>query len=183
MRLLASVACGVSAETLHAPPRATPSPPPAAAAVNRISVAMPSAGGAFGYHGRRSAGENEMEEDDVVAALVAIRPHLADLVGADTAADLDDRIGRLLADGPAKRVGLELLSEHPATRSWAAEFLRTPPQLRLYEPVPGPVVKVRVPKYVCPEQTCTRVWYRFSISEAVPVCAQHHVAFVPASGT
>jgi hypothetical protein len=128
-----------------------------------------------------------MEEDDVVAALVAIRPHLASLVGADTATALDDRIDRLLTDGPVKRPGLELLSEHPATRSWAAEFLRTPPQLRLYESVPGTVQKApRVPKYVCPKPGCTTVWYRFSISEPVPncSCSEHrNVSLVPVGRT
>lgn len=126
-----------------------------------------------------------MEEEDVVAALVAIRPHLTDLVGADAATAFDGRIDRLLADGPVKRAGLELLSEHPATRKWAAEFLRTPPQLRLFEPVLGTVQKApRVPKYVCPEPGCTTVWYRFSISEPIPKCGKHNdVSLVPASGT
>jgi len=126
-----------------------------------------------------------MEEEAVVAALVAIRPHLADLVGADAATVLDGRIDRLLADGPVKHAGLELLSEHPATRKWAAEFLQTPPQLRLYEPVPGTVQKApRVPKYVCPVPGCTTVWYRFSISEPIPKCGKDdNVSLVPAAGT
>lgn len=126
-----------------------------------------------------------MEEDDVAAALAAIRPHLADLVGADAAAVLDGRIDRLLADGPVKHAGLELLSEDPATRAWAAQFLRTPSRLRLYEPVPGTVQRTpRVPKYVCPEPGCATVWYRFSISEPIPTCGKHgNVSLVPAAGT
>jgi len=126
-----------------------------------------------------------MDEDDVVAALVAIRPHLADLVGAKDASALDRRIGRVLADGSVKRPGLELLSEHPATRSWAAEFLRTPSQLRIYEPVPGTVQKTpRVPRYICPRPGCTTVWYRFSISEEVPGCQRHdNMRLVPAART
>ena len=123
-----------------------------------------------------------MEEDDVVAALVAIRPHLADLVNVDTARVLEYRIDGLLAERPVKRQGLELLSEHPSTRSWAAEFLRTPSQVRLFEPVPGTVQKTpRVPKYVCPEPGCPTVWYRFSISEREPGCARHNVALIPAA--
>lgn len=126
-----------------------------------------------------------MEEQEVHDMLIAIRPYLVDLVGADAATILDGRIDRLLADRPVKRPALELLSEHPATRSWAAEYLRTPVQLRLYEAVPGSPQKApRVPKYVCPVPGCPTVWFRFSIAEAVPGCPLHNnVGLVPAAGT
>jgi hypothetical protein len=134
-----------------------------------------------------------MEHEDVVAALIAIRPHLPELLGPAQAAAVADRIALLLASEAASeqagqpvgesanRAALELLSEHPATRTWAAEFLKIPSQLRTFQSLPGTIQHTpAVPRYVCPEAGCPTVWYRFSIAEQVPGCERHRVPLVVA---
>jgi len=123
-----------------------------------------------------------LEEQEVLDAARAIRPHLPDLVG-DKAGEMDEQLQRLLTRSEAGETVkidiLRVLSQQDATRQWANDLLKVPQRDRSYEGLPGKVQKVSVPKYVCPRGDGTP-WYRFSIGDQVPLCPNHHIALIEA---
>jgi hypothetical protein len=125
-----------------------------------------------------------LEEQEVLDAAQAIRPHLPDLVGEE-AEEVDRELQRLLAraeTGEMVRIDiLRVLSHRDATRQWANDLLKVPQRDRSYEPPPGKVQAVTVPKYICPKGDGTP-WYRFSISDQVPLCPNHRIPLIEASG-
>lgn len=121
-----------------------------------------------------------LEEREVLDAARAIRPHLPDLVG-EGADEVDDQLQLLLVrseTGETVKIAiLQVLGQRDATRQWAYELLKVPQRDRSYEALPGKVQVVSVPKYVCPKGDGTP-WYRFSISDQVPLCPNHRILLV-----
>jgi hypothetical protein len=126
-----------------------------------------------------------MEEREVVDMARALRPHLDRLLGP-AARDVDGELQELLGRSEAGHdVGVDVLrvvSRHEATRVWAQRLLDVPAGERVYEPLPGQVQGVSVPRYVCPRYAeCGVDFYRFSVAEHVPSCAVHGLALVEES--
>lgn len=124
------------------------------------------------------------EERDVVAVARAVRPHLGRLVGGRAGA-VDGQLGELLrrADEgrPVKADLLKVLDQYDAIRDWAQRLFEVAPGERVYQPFPGLVQSVVVPRYVCPRfPECHTEFYRFSAAEPVPSCAVHGVALAEA---
>jgi hypothetical protein len=124
-----------------------------------------------------------LEEQEVLDAAQAIRPHLPDLVGAE-AGKVDCELQRLLAraeTGETVKIDiLRVLSHRDATRQWANDLLKVPQRDRSYERLPGKMQRVSVPKYICPKGDGAP-WYRFSIGDQVPLCPKHHIPLIEAS--
>jgi hypothetical protein len=124
-----------------------------------------------------------MQEQEVLDAAQAIRPHLPDLIGQD-AEQVDRELQRLLTKaetGATVKIDvLKVLSQRDATRQWANKLLKVPQPDRSYEGPPGKVQRVTVPKYVCPKGDGTP-WYRFSVGDRVPTCSNHRIPLVKAS--
>jgi hypothetical protein len=125
-----------------------------------------------------------LEEQEVLDAAWAIRPHLPDLVGEE-APEVDGELQRLLERAEAGETVkidiLRLFSHRDATRQWANDLLKVPQRDRSYERPPGKVQAVTVPKYICPKGDGTP-WYRFSIGDQVPLCPNHRILLIEASG-
>jgi hypothetical protein len=123
-----------------------------------------------------------MDEQDILEAARAIRPHLPELVSNDEASELTARLDQLLdqaAAGEDVQVQvLILLGERAATREWARRLLDVPPRLRHYQALPGHGQLAAVPRYACPDG-CPRYWYRFSRADEVPLCEKHKVPLEP----
>jgi hypothetical protein len=123
-----------------------------------------------------------LEEQEVLDAARAIRPHLPDLVGKE-AQEVDDQLQRLLAQsgtGETVKIAiLRVLGQRDATRQWANDLLKVPQRDRSYEELPGKVQMVSVPKYICPQGDGTP-WYRFGIGDQVPLCPNHRIPLVEA---
>ena len=124
-----------------------------------------------------------MEEQEVLDAAQAIRPHLPDLIGEE-ADQVDRQLEQLLTraeTGEKVKIDiLRLLSRRDTTREWANRLLKVPQQYRSYERPPGRLQRVSVPKYVCPEGDGAP-WYRFTVGDQVPLCPNHNVLLVEAS--
>jgi hypothetical protein len=121
-----------------------------------------------------------MQEDDVIAAAEAITPHLPVLIGDDAPAvraELDRLLARAAAGEPVKVELLRVLSKRDGTRVWVRSLLDVPSEARAFEPLPGPVQHVRLPRYECP-QGDQEPWFRFDIRDEIPVCPQHNIAYV-----
>jgi hypothetical protein len=123
-----------------------------------------------------------MDEREVVEAARAIRPHLGRLLGTE-AGQVGSELDRLVreADGgrPVKLDVLRVIGRHPATREWVHRLLEVAPGDRAYQPVPGSVQSIFVPRYVCPRYAeCHTDFYRFSAAEHVPLCGVHRVPLV-----
>src|SRR5215213_6468389 len=117
--------------------------------------------------GRQARGG--MEEEDVLAAALAVRPYLRDLVGAEAAAveaELAALLARAAAGEPVKVPLLTLLARNAATREWIRRALAVPREERAFQP-PGGYPAVPGLRYVCPG--CGLEWYRFSVLDPVPV--------------
>jgi hypothetical protein len=126
-----------------------------------------------------------LEEQEVLNAARAIRPHLPDLVG-DDAVEVDGQLQHLLARSEAgetvKIAILRVLSQRNATRQWANDLLKVPQRDRSYEGLPGKVQMVSVPRYICPKGDGTP-WYRFSVGDQVPLCPNHRIPLIEAPRT
>jgi hypothetical protein len=124
-----------------------------------------------------------MEEQEVLEAAQAIRPHLPDLVGEE-AEEVDRELRQLLAraeTGETVKIDiLRVLSHRDATRQWANHLLNVPERDRSYERPPGKAQAVSVPKYICPKGDGPP-WYRFSIGDQVPLCPNHRIPLIEAS--
>ena len=120
-----------------------------------------------------------MDDEEVLEAARAIRPHLRSLIG-DQADETDSEIARLLDQAEAgeavKLQVLQVLSRSEETRAWASQLLRIPPGERGYEGLPGRSGPLRVPRYAC-RFGDGEPWYRFSVADEVPVCPEHRIAY------
>jgi len=121
----------------------------------------------------------QFDPEDVLECARSIRPFLPDLLGSE-AENFDRQLADLLALSktrtPVNTKILELLTSHPKTRQWAAEFLASQPtskgaNSRGYERLPGSSDAVSAPKYACPQGDY--VWYRRSVGIPIPVCPTH----------
>lgn len=119
----------------------------------------------------------------------AIRPHLAELLGAE-AEGVDRALARLLAEAEEGRKVdsniLDLLARRDATRVWMEEFLEgaegrtaaAPQRVRGYSPPPGRADPIAAQRYVCPNGDYE--WYRQRVGTPVPECPTHHLPLEPA---
>jgi hypothetical protein len=120
-----------------------------------------------------------MDEREVVDVARAIRPHLGSLLGPK-AGQVDGELATLLRQSDqgqdVKTDVLRVIGRFDATREWAHRLLEVAPGDRAYQPVPGAVQRISVPRYVCPRYTeCGIDFYRFSSGERVPPCRVHGV--------
>lgn len=122
----------------------------------------------------------------ILRAGAAIRPYLAGLLTADTAAAIDAELARILNSGSpvedAEPQVLDVLRRHTATHDWAAAFMveRLPPDLvapvrreASYQRPPGDETPGSPPRYACPESDFE--WYRRHVGQGVPRCPTHGV--------
>jgi hypothetical protein len=120
-----------------------------------------------------------MDDEEVLEAARAIRPHLQSLIG-DHADEMNSELTQLLDQAEAgeavKLQVLQLLSRRQETREWARRFLRIPRSERTYEVLPGRSGPISVPRYAC-RFGDGEPWYRFSVAEEVPMCPEHDIAY------
>jgi hypothetical protein len=123
-----------------------------------------------------------MDEREVVDVARAMRPHLGALLGPE-AGEVDGELASLLRrsdHGQAVKTDvLRVIGRFDATREWAHRLLEVAAGDRAYQPVPGAVQRITVPRYVCPRYTeCGIDFYRFSSAEPVPPCRVHGIPLV-----
>ena len=113
--------------------------------------------------------------EDVLEGARTIRPFLPDLLGTE-AEPVDQQLAELLGQAKAGQQDdqqiLEILTSHPKTRSWIAEFLSPEQASKGYQSLPGKPSAVSAPKYVCPEGDYT--WFQRSAGTPVPSCPTHN---------
>jgi hypothetical protein len=129
------------------------------------------------------AGEEPVEDEEVLEAARAIRPHLHSLVG-DHAGDMDRELALLLDQAETgesvKLQVLQVLSQRQETRDWARRLLQIPQEDRSYEGLPGRPGPISVPRYACPRGD-GEPWYRFSVADQIPICPVHDISYVRVS--
>lgn len=123
------------------------------------------------------------QPEDILETARAIRPYLPQLLHPTPAANLDQRLGDLLAEAEQNPsiplLVLKQLREHSTTREWAENFLRDQQfadQHRGYNPLVGEHT-VNPAKFICPQ--CSYTWSR-EANEEIPLCPTDLVSLVPA---
>lgn len=127
--------------------------------------------------------------DAILEAVLLIRPRLNDLLGSETAQQVNTQLlhllSRMQADEPVENQLLALLAQYEPTRVEMAVLLgreyegdqtRTTKGIS-FTPLPGESTPLPKPQFRCP--ICGYTWSRLKVGKPIPFCKQHKVPLEP----
>jgi hypothetical protein len=119
----------------------------------------------------------------ILEAVLIIRPRLENLLGAETAQQVNTQLLQLLsqiqAEIPVENQLLELLAQYEPTRREMRELLNHPEESYRttkntgFERLPGASDPQPKPQFRCPK--CSHSWSRLKLGKPTPLCPTHGI--------